>query len=311
MEMDSAASWTDLSTPQKFGETTVCDGDEVPETLEAQSAPGSSGMAATAPRMATASRSAAESNSGRTSDCSTATAQNVAGQGQRITRQHEVDNSPVQLAESGIGRQNFQQLPAARAPEAAGTVFSASALKDCLVAMFLTAEKGPVASTYSAAAASATINLCVSLDLVVKDLWSSHAAEIKRRCAPSMPQGLIDRQELFGFALADRLGRPLLPPEDARGVGQRGDNAVASAMGSGLGARRRAGKLEKAKSQARESLRAARAAAAKDGALASRVSEAEMAEESLVAAVLATPVDLNIPNATVGSKRKRVAAQAA
>ena len=47
--------------------------------------------------------------------------------------------------------------------------------------------------------------------LVVKDLWSYHAAEIKRRCARSMPKGLIDRQEVFGFALADRLGRPLLP----------------------------------------------------------------------------------------------------
>ena len=41
-----------------------------------------------------------------------------------------------------------------------------------------------------------------------------------------MPERLIDRQEVFAFALADALGRPLLPHDAARDVGQNGDNAV-------------------------------------------------------------------------------------
>ena len=172
--------------------------------------------------------------------------------------------------------------------------------------MLLGAGDGPTASGDPPAASSATCGLVLAVKEVVDGLWEEHAAEIKRRCAPSMPKGLIDRQEVFGFVLADALGRPLLPPEEARNVGQAGDNAVAGALGSGRPPNRRKGKLEKANDAAREALRKARVAAAKDVALQPAVAAAEKALKAALEAVYAERVDLKLPNATVGAKRKRV-----
>lgn len=167
--------------------------------------------------------------------------------------------------------------------------------------MFLTAEAGPVTSGRDAVATEATRSYCIDLRTAVDDLWKHKQAEIKRRCAPSMPQGLIDAQEVFGFALADGLGRPLLPHDAARGVGQAGDNAVAAAMGCGKAERRRKGRVEKTREAAREAVRVAKAAAAKDPSLLQRISAAEAAGEAAVAAVFAARVDLKLPNATVGA----------
>ena len=72
-----------------------------------------------------------------------------------------------------------------------------------------------------------TIALILAVNDAVNELWKENANEIKKRCGPSMPKGLIDRQELFAFVLNDVLGRPLLPHDAAREVGQTGDNAVA------------------------------------------------------------------------------------
>ena len=113
--------------------------------------------------------------------------------------------------------------------------------------------------------------------------------------------GLIDAQECCGFALADGLGRPLLPHDAARGVGQAGDNAIAGAMGSGRGERRRKGRVEKARDTAREAVRVAKAAAARDPALLPRVAAAEATGEAAIAAIYAAPVALKLPNATVGA----------
>ena len=60
--------------------------------------------------------------------------------------------------------------------------------------MFLAAEEGPVASASGMAAPEATIGYVLAVSDVVDDLWEQHAAEVRRRCASSMPMGLIDRQ---------------------------------------------------------------------------------------------------------------------
>ena len=109
--------------------------------------------------------------------------------------------------------------------------------------------------------------------------------------------------------LNDALGRPLLPHDAARGVGKAGDNAVAGAIRTKPHARK--GKLLKAREAAMEAVRSAQRAAIKDSALLERVTAAVKAGKEAVAAVLATPVDLKLPNATVGAKQKRCASEAA
>ena len=76
------------------------------------------------------------------------------------------------------------------------------------------------------AARARTLGYVVDLDAAVRLFWPANAAEIKRRCAPSMPTRLIDQQEVFGFALADGLGLPILPGDCARSVGQSGDDIL-------------------------------------------------------------------------------------
>ena len=122
-----------------------------------------------------------------------------------------------------------------------------------------------------------------------------------------MPKGLLDQQEVFGFALADGVRRPLLPHDAARDVGQAGDDAIKSAKGT----RKKPGPLTKAKEAAREALRKETRAAEKDAALWERVAAVDKAGQSAVAAVLRKPVNLKLPNATVGAKRKRPTAAAA
>ena len=155
----------------------------------------------------------------------------------------------------------------------------------------------------------APVAFILAINDVVNELWAACAEEIKRRCGPSMPKGLIDRQEVFAFVLNDALGRPLLPHDAARGVGQAGDNAVAGAIRTKPPERK--GKLLKAQEAAREAVRSAQRAATKDSALLERVTAAVKAGKEAVAAMLAAPVDLKLPNATVGAKRKRCASEAA
>ena len=166
--------------------------------------------------------------------------------------------------------------------------------------VFLSSDDGPVASADGGVAVVTTIALVLAVRDAVDTLWKAYSVEIKRRCATSMPQGLIAKQEVFGFALADALGRPILPGERAMKVGQNGDNAVRMAEG----AKDRTGQLTDAREAARASVRKAKRAAAKDSALSEAIGKAEKAGEAAIAAVLATEVDLHLPNETVGAKRK-------
>ena len=63
-----------------------------------------------------------------------------------------------------------------------------------------------------------------------------------------MPKRLIDQQEVFGFALADGLGLPILPGDCARSVGQSGDDILKGTNGTV----KRPGRLPRAKEAARE-----------------------------------------------------------
>ena len=182
--------------------------------------------------------------------------------------------------------------------------------KERLMAMFLTAEEGPVASRHGAVAEQATLEYVIGMDKDVRVFWSRHADEVIRRCAPSMPKGLLDQQEVFGFALADGVGRPLLPHDAARGVGSAGDDALKSAKGT----RKKPGpltRLTRAMEAAREAVRKETRAAEKGAALWERVAAVDKAGQSAVAAVLRKPINLRLPNATVGAKRKRPTAAAA
>ena len=240
-----------------------------------------------------------------------ASGRRVVGLRPRIVNQDTPPAATAPAAEAADSREAEPMQPAADIPREPATACTAANFKERLVAMFLTAEEGPVASRLAKAATVATVSYCLALDPIVRELWKDHATEIKRRCGPSMPKGLIDRQEVYGFALADGLGRPLLPHDAAGGVGQQGDNAVNGANGTGKGERRRKGKLERAREAAREAVRAAKLAASEDPSLLRRVAAAEAAGKAAIAEIMAAPVDLKLPNATVGAKRKRAAAMSA
>ena len=57
--------------------------------------------------------------------------------------------------------------------------------------LFLSGENGPVATADGGVAREATIELVLAVRDAVAALWMVHEAEIKRRCAPSMPCGVI------------------------------------------------------------------------------------------------------------------------
>ena len=65
-----------------------------------------------------------------------------------------------------------------------------AALKQRLVKLFLTAEKGPVATQSDVPAAGATLGYVIDVDAAVRLFWKANAAEIKRRCVLT-PQGLL------------------------------------------------------------------------------------------------------------------------
>ena len=166
--------------------------------------------------------------------------------------------------------------------------------------VFLSGGDGPVATADGGVASEATFELVLAVRDAINALWEAHEQEIKRHCAPAMPKGLIAKQEVFGFALADALGRPVLPGDRAMKVGQNGDNAVRAAEGS----KDRKGKVTAAREAAREAVRKARRAADKDPTLEQGVAEAELNGRKVVEAVLRSRVDLKLPNETVGAKRK-------
>ena len=98
--------------------------------------------------------------------------------------------------------------------------------------MFLDMSRSPVASGLEEPAAGwpeATLLLICLVDQARSQLWKDSEGAVRAACCPRLPEGLFCKVELFGYLLADVLGRPLLPADEALLVGQRGDNAVAKA----------------------------------------------------------------------------------
>ena len=95
--------------------------------------------------------------------------------------------------------------------------------------MFLDMSRSPRASGLKRSATEATLRVICLVDQARAKLWAESEADVRAACCPRLPDGLFCKQELLGYLLADVLGRPLLPAEDALSVGQCGDNAVAKA----------------------------------------------------------------------------------
>ena len=223
----------------------------------------------------------------------------------RITRQKAATLPAVGALEAPPRRDDEQQQPGSELFEYPQQPAAVAKLKDRARRVALADGECPAETGDGPILRIMTIALILAVNDAVNELWKENADEIKKRCGPSMPKGLIDRQELFAFVLNDVLGRPLLPHDAAREVGQTGDNAVAGAIRTKPPERR--GKLLKAQDAAKEAVRSAKRAAAKDASLLPRVAAAEAAGEAAIATVLTATVELKLPNATVGAKRKRVA----
>ena len=88
--------------------------------------------------------------------------------------------------------------------------------------IFLGEGGAPRISRIDRERADAALEFICAADVDRLRFWKAHEAEVVRACGLS-----IDKQEVFAYLLADALGRPLLHREDARDVGQRGDNAAA------------------------------------------------------------------------------------
>ena len=195
-----------------------------------------------------------------------------------------------------------QHSPRVAAVQLLADGLTLASLKERIVAMFLRGESAPRASRLDPAAIEATFGLIIDVNTAVREMWGAHADTIKRRCAPSMPKGLLAMQEVFGYVLADVLGRPLVPADKAMSVGQNGDNALRTLNGT----KSRKGLLPAVREASAEAVRKAKRAAAANPSLVPRVAAAEAAGKASIAAVLARPAPLDLPNETVG-KRKRVA----
>lgn len=150
-------------------------------------------------------------------------------------------------------------------------LYSPDSLVQRLVAMFLGETEAPRESGKGRLASDARLELVVAADVARVRFWKAHEHEVTRACAPA----LIDKQEVFAYLLADVLGRPLLPPDETRGVGRRGDNAAAKAKS-----------LLKVKAKKEVAEACWRALSSKPKALA-----------------LQPPYDLKLPSATVCAKR--------
>ena len=98
-------------------------------------------------------------------------------------------------------------------PNQPAAAFTAAALQERGMAMFLGEGARPRASGDTRKASAATLELILAVSFASEQLWKEREEEIKRACAPSLPTGLIDGQEVFGYLLADVLRRPLLHPE--------------------------------------------------------------------------------------------------
>ena len=141
--------------------------------------------------------------------------------------------------------------------------------------MFLDESASPKASGLGGVANAATLRLICLADQARSTLWASSEAHVRHCCEPRVRDGLIDKQELLGYLLADLLDRPVLPAEDARPVGQRGENGLI---------------------KAKRELKVKTNEAVWRHAGTSKPAPA-------IAKVIASPYDVKLPPATAGGKR--------
>ena len=267
-----SAEVVDPTAPERSGVPACNSGVGTPNP---RTPPDTSGAAPAEGGGASSSRAGADSPDHDSHTATVETHRNCAARAPRITRRHTASVLEPPTASALGGRDDEGVQPSNGLPEQPLAACTADALHERAARIVLGDGDVPKRSGDRPAALEATVAFVLAVKTAVSDLWKARMDEIKARCRPSLPPpGLIDEQEVFGYVLADALGRPLLPHEAARDVGQAGDNAVASANGSGHGSRRRKGKLERARDTAREALRAAQRAADRDAALQPRVAAA-------------------------------------
>ena len=138
----------------------------------------------------------------------------------RVTRQKAATLPAVGALEAPPRRDDEQQQPGSELFEYPQQPAAAAKLKDRARRVALADGECPAETGDGPILRIMTIALILAVNDAVNELWKENADEIKKRCGPSMPKGLIDRQELFAFVLNDVLGRPLLPHDAAREVGQ-------------------------------------------------------------------------------------------
>lgn len=152
-------------------------------------------------------------------------------------------------------------------------------------AMFFGAADLPTATGDGGAAAGASLAVIAAVDDARMAFWKARTAALKQRFAPE----LVDKEDIFGYMLADVLGRPVLAHADAKAVGKRGDNAAAKA---------------KKERKTAEAHTATTVRVARDSGSETLIAEAMAAREEAIATRLAMLYDLKLPAYTVGRKRK-------
>ena len=112
----------------------------------------------------------------------------------------EPEPSASRHVDAASGLSTAAQQPAA--------IPAVSVLVERFIHLFLTGEDGPVATADGGVAKAATIELVLAVRDAVDGLWKQHAAAIKQRCEPFMPQNLIAKQEVFRRLRARRRAWP-------------------------------------------------------------------------------------------------------
>jgi hypothetical protein len=92
-------------------------------------------------------------------------------------------------------------------------------------AMCFGAAEVPTATGDGGVAADASLAVVSAVDDARMAFWDARGPVLKQRFSPT----LVDKEAIFGYLLADVLGKSILAYADAKAVGKRGDNAVTKA----------------------------------------------------------------------------------
>ena len=165
---------------------------------------------------------------------------------------------------------------------------------------FLFADVAAKSTGPSGAQARSTLSFVKNVLTVRDKLWASAHLKPRVKARLADEKGRLDKEELLGYICNNALGRPLLPEGAARDVGQAANNAL----------KKEERLTAEAKAKHSVAISKARAAAKQDPMLVATILEAEEARDAEFKAILAEDYDLQLPNATVGAKRKRPSAPA-